>query len=156
QPTRMRLLGFGLRPDEFAPRADRIRTIYGPSMQILAATLASELVGLQESVSFRVTDRPLDLAVGRIDAGTIAALRIELDGSLASGAHVVFEIVSRVADDLAPEWPHLDGREGFRIELAGRPRLSVELDIRAAGGNGIQITLNQAASLAVNSIADVC
>jgi 4-hydroxy-tetrahydrodipicolinate reductase len=156
QPTRMRLLGFGARPDEFAPRADRIRTIYGPSMQILAATLGSGLASLQESISFRLTDRPVDIATGRIEAGTIGALRIVLDGSLESGAHIVFEIISRVADDLAPDWPHLNGREGFRIELAGWPQLRVELDIGAGAGNGIQITLNQAASLAVNSIASVC
>jgi len=156
QPARMRLLGFGVRPGDFVDRSDRIRTIYGPSMQILAAELGSELVDLKESVSFRLTDRPLDLAIGRIEAGRIGALRIVLEGSLDNGAPIVFEIVSRVADHLAPDWPHLDGREGFRIELAGRPRLRVELDIHSTDGNGIQITLNQAASLAVNSIPDVC
>src|SRR5262245_37057677 len=60
-----------------------------------------------EAVYERATvDRDLDTAVGRLPAGTAAAVRFEVRGMFDGRPLVVLEHVNRMAADVAPEWPH--------------------------------------------------
>jgi len=157
QPTRMRMLGFGVAPSELKPRdPHRMAAVYAPAMYLMAAALGVELSGFAEDFQWRVTPDDLDVASGRIEAGTVGAIRMELQGLVEREPLFVFEVVSRLRNDLAPEWPNMGGREGFRVVIEGQPNLTADCDIGAEAGNGIEITLNQTAALAVNEIPGTC
>jgi 2,4-diaminopentanoate dehydrogenase len=157
QPTRMRMLGFGVRPSELKPQdPHRMAAVYGPAMYVMAAALGVRLSGFTEDFAWQVTREDLDVAFGRVEAGTVGAIRMELCGLVGGEPLFVFEVVSRLRNDLAPDWPSMGGREGFRVVIEGEPNLSVDCDIGAEAGNGIEITLNQTAALAINEIPGLC
>jgi hypothetical protein len=157
QPTRMRMLGFGVRPEELAEHdPKRLEQVYGPGMLLMADAFGVEIEGFRETMDYRVTDEAFEIAVGWIHPGTIEAIRMRLEGIVEGRAVFVNEIVSRLRNGSALDWPHMDGREGFRVIIEGEPSLKVDLDIGAHDGNGIQITLDQTAALAVNDIPNLC
>jgi 4-hydroxy-tetrahydrodipicolinate reductase len=157
QPARMRMLGFGQRPEETRPHdPNRMASVYGPAIHLMAHALCVHLDGFVETFACQPTPEPLDVAFGRVEAGTVGAIHMELQGLVGGEPFFVFEVVSRLHNDLAPDWPNMGGREGFIVVLEGVPSLRVDCDIGAKGGNGIEITLNQTAALAVNEIPSLC
>ncbi len=66
-----------------------------------------------------------DIAAGRIEKGTIAALKFSISGMVAGHPAIVVEHVTRTRDDLRPDWARpAAGGGSYRVEITGEPTTS--------------------------------
>ena len=111
--------------------------IWGGQVRLVARALGVELDEVVERVERRPLERDVDNAMGRFDAGTQGGLRFEVAGVAGGRDVVVVEHVTRIAPDVAPDWPSpADGGAGaHRVVLEGRPRIEVTVEAEDEGGN---------------------
>jgi 4-hydroxy-tetrahydrodipicolinate reductase len=84
----------------------------------------------------------------------MAALRFEVQGIVDGRPVLVVEHVTRLDDDLAPEWPK--GNGSYRVQITGMPTMRCEFEFADEQGDhavgGVVIT----ATRLVNAIPSVC
>lgn len=138
-------LGIGRPPGAMAPafQPGAARSAWAGSLHALAEALDWELAAVEEHHE-RVEEE-----------GVVAAVRLQVRGMVAGSARLSVERVTRARDDVAPEWPHLEGgASGYRIAVDGEPAIVTET--RAAGQDtGGSGALRHSARL-VNAIPWVC
>ena len=117
-------MGFGHAPDDTTPLLTN--TDYAASAWIGSATVLAQALGLQiRSVEgFRevaTTPRALTVAAGEIPAGTVGAMRfgVEVD---CGETTIAVEHLTRMADDLAPDWPT---EIGYEVAFEGKPNMQL-------------------------------
>jgi hypothetical protein len=121
-------MGFGHAPEDTTPLLSN--TEYAASAWIGSATVLAQSLGLQiRSVEgFRevaTTPRALTVAAGEIPAGTVGAMRFGVTVDCGETTMSV-EHLTRMADDLAPDWPT---EIGYEITFEGEPNMRVHLVI---------------------------
>lgn len=159
QPTVLfETMGFGkpldVRPLLLVPGV--LGFAWGGVVKQVAAGLGVELDEIRETYERVPAPRRIDLGFGVIEEGTQAALRFEVQGMVGGEARVVLEHVTRIADDLAPDWPQPVGHSGYRVVVTGNP--SYTLDLQMMGDDGDHNTggLVGTAARLVNTIPAVC
>jgi hypothetical protein len=119
-------MGFGYPPDDTAPLLTN--TDYAASAWIGSATVLAQALGLEiRSVEgyreVATTPRALSVAAGEIPAGTVGAMRFGVVADCGDTTLAV-EHLTRMADDLAPEWPT---EIGYEVVFEGEPNLKFHL-----------------------------
>jgi hypothetical protein len=117
--------------------------VWGGQVRMIARALGAEIEEIREELERRPLDRDVTNSMGLFAAGTQGALRFEVQGIVAGRPAIVVEHVTRIAADVAPDWPvPADGGDGAHtVIIEGRPRIEVSLEAtdegenRAAGGN---------------------
>ncbi len=148
------LIGMGLSPDTLAPMeylTDLRWSPYFPCVQLLTDALGVTYDEFVINRTKAVTDVPIDLPWGRIDAGTVAVRRIVIEAVTAASTAVEYELIWRVSNDAAPQWP--SGKAHYAVTITGDPTLTCRLDIESETGRGTSIATAMAA---VNAIPAVC
>ena len=84
----------------------------------------------------------------------MAALRFEVQGIVNGRPALIVEHVTRLRDDLAPEWARSDG--GYRIIIEGVPSITVDLQMADEKGDHAVGGVILTATRLVNSIPAVC
>jgi len=127
---------------------------WGGTIRLLAEGLGVELDEVRQLHERLPADRDLETPMGTIEKGTMAALRFEVQGIVDGRPVLVVEHVTRMHDDLAPDWPRSDG--GYKVLIKGVPRIEVSLDMADEHGDhavgGVVLT----ATRLVNAIPAVC
>jgi 2,4-diaminopentanoate dehydrogenase len=135
---------------------------WGGVVEAVAAGMGVEVVELEEVHERLPAPRRIDLGFGVVEEGTTAALRFEVRGLVDTGdgsgprARVVVEHVTRLADDLAAEWPQPVGHSGYRIEVTGNPNYTLDLQMMGDDGDHNTAGLVGTAGRIVNAIPAVC
>ena len=128
-PVMMDGMGFG-RPLDFnsaLAQPGAILNSWAGSVRMIAGALGFELEDLRERYERLPTPRDLDVACGRLEAGTCGAIRIQAIGIVEGQEAIVIEHVTRMAPDLAPEWPSGSQDVAYRIEIAGTPDIRCDM-----------------------------
>ena len=165
------ILGFGQPPgfEAFAARPGIFTFGWGPVLHQLASALGVEIDNLTENVERIVSEEGFDTPTGRIEAGTIGAMRSTLTGFVDGEPKLVVDHVSRMRDDLAPDWPQphitipshdfgfpgVSGRGTYRVEINGSPTMRCELELAENSDHDLGARVAGAARL-VNAIPAVC
>lgn len=151
------IMGFGRPPDDtpLLLQPDVLTTAWGSVVRQIAAGLGVELDTIEEAHERLPAPEAFDIASGRIDKGTTAALHFEVRGMLGGRPVVVLEHVTRLRDDLAPDWPQPAGQGCYRVVVRGEPNYA--LDLRLWGGDGDHNTagLEATAMRLVNAVPAV-
>jgi hypothetical protein len=95
-------------------------------------------------------------ASGHIPKGSAAALRFEVRGMVNGKPAVVLEHVTRLRDDLCPDWPQ-PAQEGgsYRVEVTGEPSYGLDLCLSSRKGDHNHAGLVATAARVVNAIPAV-
>jgi hypothetical protein len=123
-------MGFG-RPLDFEPWVGipgAITHEWAGGLHLIADGLGVEIEEIRERIERAPTPRTLEVACGTLEAGTSGAIRIQAIGVVEGREAIVIEHVTRMARDLAPEWPNNDKGVGYRIEIKGVPDIHCDLD----------------------------
>jgi hypothetical protein len=152
------LVGFGLPMDNVPPMvmAGVPTMVWGGPIRMVARALGVELEEIREVVERRPLERTVTNQLGVFDAGTQGALRFEVQGIVGGQARIVIEHVTRIADDVAADWPKPEGAGAHGVRIKGRPNIELSIESedergdRAGGGNAT------AAARVVNAIPFVC
>jgi 4-hydroxy-tetrahydrodipicolinate reductase len=129
---------------------------WGSVVRQLAAGLGVELDEVTETYVRDPAPEDFDIASGHIAKGTAAALRFEVRGMKDGKAAVVLEHVTRLRDDLHPDWPQ-PAQEGgsYRIEVTGEPSYALDLCLSSRKGDHNHAGLVATAARVVNAIPAV-
>ncbi len=165
------ILGFG-KPPEFSAfaAAPGVFTFgWGPVLHQLAAGLGVEIDNIEETNERVPAPESFDTPTGHIAAGTIAAMRSTLTGYVAGKPTFVVDHVTRMRDDIAPDWPqpHIciepkdlgygpaSGRGLYRVEIEGSPSMRCEFEMADDHDHDLGARI-AGASRMVNAIPAVC
>ena len=165
------ILGFGKPPEftAFAATPGVFTFGWGPVLHQLAAGLGIKIDHIDESNERIPATESFDTPTGHIAAGTIAAMRSTLTGYVGDKATFVVDHVTRMRDDIAPDWPqpHItiepkdlgyglaSGRGLYRVEIEGSPSMRCEFEMAEDHDHDLGARM-AGASRMVNAIPAVC
>lgn len=165
------ILGFGKPPEftAFAATPGVFTFGWGPVLHQLAAGLGVKIDRIEEGNERIAATESFDTPTGHIAAGTIAAMRSTLTGYVGDTATFVVDHVTRMRDDIAPDWPqpHISippkdlgyglasGRGVYRVEIEGSPSMRCELEMAEDHDHDLGARI-AGASRMVNAIPAVC
>ena len=137
EPVIRGIMGFGQPPTYAAPIATggAFVAFWGPMVRQLADKLNIELDEVLGTDDLAVHDRDLDTSVGVMEAGTVVARRVACEGRVAGRAIITAEHITRMAAEVAPDWPTFDGigESNYRITIDGNPSMRCDLDLGRRG-----------------------
>jgi 2,4-diaminopentanoate dehydrogenase len=128
---------------------------WGGVLKTLAAGLGVEIEELREVHERRPAPEKIDLGFGVIEEGTTAALRFEIQAIVGGDPRIVVEHVTRLDDDLCPDWPQPVGAGGYRVIVTGTPSYQCDVQMTAREGEGDPGVIGTAGRI-VNAIPCVC
>jgi hypothetical protein len=123
-------MGFG-RPLDYEPWIGFPGAIAGEwqgQIRMVADALGVQIQEIRETFDRAVTNRALDVAMGTVEPGTCGALRMQAIGVVDGHEAIVIEHVTRLAPDVAPEWPTLPNALGYRVVITGAPDIDCTFD----------------------------
>lgn len=152
------VMGFGGALDEtpMLLQPGVLSLAWGSVVRQLAAWLGIELDEVNETHVRVPAPEAFDIAAGRIEKGTTAAIRFEVRGIKDGDVAVVLEHVTRLRDDLCPDWPQPAQHGGsYRIEITGEPSYTLDLCLSSPNGDHNHAGLVATAARVVNAIPAV-
>jgi 2,4-diaminopentanoate dehydrogenase len=151
------IMGFGrpLSDTPFLLQPGVLTMAWGSVLRQLAAGLGVELDGIEELHERAPAPNTFTVAAGTIGKGTAAALRFEVRGMLGGRAVVVLEHVTRLRDDIAPEWPQPLGQGCYRVHMVGEPEYTLDLQLVGSDGDHNTAGLKATAMRLVNAVPTV-
>ena len=102
---------------------------WAPPVRMVADHLGVELETIRETYEKRVTERDIEIAAGKIDAGTVGAVRFETIGVVDGRDAIVIEHVNRAAPDLASDWPVAPRDGTYRLLFEGDPSFRCDFSL---------------------------
>ena len=125
EPVIRGIMGFGHPPSYEAPIASggAFVAFWGPMVRQLADRMGVELDEVVGTDDFAVHDADLNTSVGLMEAGTVVARRVACEGRVAGRTVITAEHITRMAAEVAPDWPRFDGvgESNYRIVIDGKP-----------------------------------
>jgi len=128
-------MGFGTHMDDTPILLTRgtLEFGWGGTVNILAEGLGVKLDDITASYEKRPATRPIHIGDHTVETGTMGALRFEVRGIVAGKPAIVVEHVTRLDDDLAPDWPK--GNGSYRVIIKGFPTMRCELEFEDERGD---------------------
>jgi hypothetical protein len=152
------VMGFGKPLDEIPMllQPGVLSLAWGSVVRQLAAGLGIELDSITERQERIPAPEDFDIASGHIAKGSAAALRFEVQGLVDGHPAVVLEHVTRLREDLCPDWPQPAQPGGcYRIEITGEPSYAVDVCLSSPNGDHNHAGLVATAMRVVNAIPAV-
>lgn len=152
------VMGFGKPLDEIPMllQPGVLSLAWGSVVRQLAAGLGIELDSITERQERIPAPEDFDIASGHIAKGSAAALRFEVQGNKDGHPVVVLEHVTRLREDLCPDWPQPAQPGGcYRIEITGEPSYAVDVCLSSPNGDHNHAGLVATAMRVVNAIPAV-
>jgi 2,4-diaminopentanoate dehydrogenase len=152
------VMGFGKPLDEtpMLLQPGVLSLAWGSVVRQLAAGLGVELDQVTEKHERIPAPEDFDIASGHIPKGSTAAMRFEVLGLVDGDPVVVLEHVTRLREDLCPDWPQpaQDGGS-YRIEITGEPSYGIDVCLSSRKGDHNHAGLVATAMRVVNAIPAV-
>lgn len=151
------VMGFGQPMDEvpllLLPGV--LTTAWGGVVHLIAAGLGVELDAVEEWHERVPAPHDFEVDSGPIKEGTTAGMRFEVRG-IKDGKHVVvLEHVTRLLDELAPDWPQPHGAGGYRVVITGEPNYQLDMHMLGTDGDHNTAGLKATAMRLVNVVPAV-
>ena len=152
------VMGFGKPMDDIPMllQPGVLSLAWGSVIRQMATGLGIELDEVTQTHIRVPAPEDFDIASGHIAKGTAAALRFEVQGMVKGQPAVVLEHVTRLREDLCPEWPQ-PAQEGgsYRIEITGEPSYAMDVCLSSRKGDHNHAGLVATAMRIVNAIPAV-
>ena len=148
-------MGFG-KPLEHTPlllAPGSLTFAWGGTVRLLADGLGVVLEDVRATYEKRPALRPVRIGAHTVEPGTMGALRFEVQGIVAGKPVIVVEHVTRLDDELAPDWPQ---GQGYRVQITGTPSMRCHFDFADEQGDLAVGGVLLAATRVVNAIPAVC
>ena len=128
---------------------------WGSVVRQLAAGLDVELDGVEDWHTRLPAPETFEVDAGTVEKGTAAALRFEVRGMKNGRPVIVLEHVTRLRDDLAPDWPQPAGQGCYRVQVTGEPNYTLDLQLVGTDGDHNTAGLKATAMRLVNAVPAV-
>lgn len=152
------VMGFGKPLDELPIllQPGVLSIAWGTTIRQLAAGLGIEVDDITESFEQEPAPEAFDIAAGHVPQGSVAALRFEIRGMVEGRPAIVVEHVTRLREDLRPDWAQPAQPGGsYRVEIVGEPSYAVDICPSSRKGDHNHAAIVAAAGRIVNAIPAV-
>lgn len=151
------IMGFGRQLDDIPLilQPGILTLAWGSVVRQIAAGLGVELDGVEQEYERVPAPETFEIAAGTIEKGTAAALRFQVKGMRGGRPLAVLEHVTRLHDDLAPDWPQPAGQGCYRVVVSGEPTYTVDLQLMGGDGDHNTAGLKATAMRIVNAVPAV-
>jgi 2,4-diaminopentanoate dehydrogenase len=148
-------MGFGAPPEPVPPTSipQGMAGAFGAPLMMVADALGATIEEIIYECEVATAPSPREAGGIRIEAGTTAGKRYRFSAVIEGRKAMTIEHVTRMGDDIAPDWPH--GR-GWQVEVEGTPSLSLRCEIAVNGEDANDQACLATAMHAVHAIAPVC
>jgi 4-hydroxy-tetrahydrodipicolinate reductase len=150
------LMGFGRDPSTFDPAGVEHYggATFSASLGVVADAIAMPLDGMAATGAVAVARHSVDIAAGRIEAGTIAAQRMEVTGMHRGHPLLTFRANWYLTTDVEPGW---DLREtGWHLLVQGDLPLDIGIRFPVAPEEWAHTSPGATAHRPVNAVPYVC
>lgn len=158
EPVMRDVMGFGRAPGDLPMlfKPGMLSAAWGISLRQLAAGFGIELDEITEWFEQEPAPEDIDIAIGTIEKGTVAAVRFTITGIAAGKEVLVVDHTTRLRPDLRPDWPQ-PAQEGgsYRVEIVGEPSYVVDVCPTSRRGDHNYAAIALGAGRIVNAIPDV-
>lgn len=145
------LMGMGKKPADFEAGSKRyvgwITGLFSEAIMMIADGIGAPLDRIDRTYEVLLADRPLDIAAGRVEPGTVAAQKWKWAGIVGGRELIVHETHWRAHGSLGKDWSPLGGV----VRVEGQPTVEIKF-----GHSWISDGLAATAMHAVNAIPAVC
>jgi 4-hydroxy-tetrahydrodipicolinate reductase len=149
------LMGFGSDPTTFDhSRWSHGVQSFGPSLRLVGDALSLPLDSVEGSGEVAVARRTVEMAAGRLEAGTVAGQRMRVTGMRGGRPLLSFVATWFCTPELEPEW--VLRPTGWRISVVGDAPLDVEMRFAVPLEQMGAWTPGYTANRAVNAVPFVC
>jgi hypothetical protein len=144
--------GFGLPPEAETPmpKGELLRMVWSATIEENARALGWTIDELRTTWRAHPASRDYEVAIGKIEKGTVAALWFQLIAVVGGEEKLVLEHINWIAIDEVPaDWPTPPRYRGkvshvsYRTVIEGDPAFDVELQVRS-DDDGLHVTALQA------------
>jgi len=132
-----------------------LTSAWGPVVHVIAAGLGVEVDEIRETYERVPADETYETPVGTIEKGTVAGLNFEVQGIIGGEPRIVVNHVTRMHDDVAPDWPQPLGKGGYRVITRGNPNLQIDFQMEGESGDHNEAGLLTTAMRVLNAIPAV-
>jgi 4-hydroxy-tetrahydrodipicolinate reductase len=129
---------------------------WGGTVNLLAEGLGAELDEIRETHERRPAPETFTIEPGTVQVGTTAAMRFEIQGIVNGRPAIVIEHVTRLRNDIAPDWPQPTGLGCYRIIIEGSPSMTCDLQLVGEDGDENTAGLVATAMRVLNAVPAVC
>ncbi|GAA4984088.1 dihydrodipicolinate reductase [Yinghuangia aomiensis] len=149
------VMGFGRAPAEFAEvRTEHARSPFGQSLALVADGLGLPLDKIDVTGEFATASRTVEIAAGRLEAGTVAAQRITVTGTRDGEPLLRFRATWYCTTELDRLW---DVRPtGWRVVVDGDAPLDIDMTFPVPMERMAAVSPAYTANRAVNAVPAVC
>jgi hypothetical protein len=150
------VMGFGRAPDAkdvIGADPALLGGVFRAPLMLVADALGAVIDDFAFDRQVWTTDVAFDVAAGRIEVGTVAALRFSATAIIEGRRALTVEHVTRLSDDAAPAWPR--GR-GWKVTVDGLPSMVLEAQVAVHGEDENDQGCLGTAMHAVHAIVPVC
>ncbi|HEX6389775.1 MAG TPA: hypothetical protein VFZ89_10015 [Solirubrobacteraceae bacterium] len=118
--------GYGLTPEQAASHDLRplFEYLFGPALHLTARWFGVELDEVRWSQEVAVSERDVDAPLFSLAAGTVSAIRFDLDGYV-GGTRRVTQGGCYWLGDYPSGWERPPGEGGYRLRIEGEPEMDV-------------------------------
>jgi hypothetical protein len=149
------LLGFGRDPDLIGQAATIDPTTgLAPSLRMTAAALGLPLDGVTCHFDYAVSTSDFEVAAGKIRAGTIAAIRMEIQGVREGRPLIVRRAIWYLTQDIEPRWTLPES--GWHYKIEGDVPMDVKITHPVSAADYPSMTPGMTAHPVINAIPYVC
>jgi 4-hydroxy-tetrahydrodipicolinate reductase len=150
------LMGFGRDPSTFNPSAmaHHGATSFGPSLGVVADAISLPLDDVVSTGEVAVARHDVDVAAGRVAAGTIAALRMEITGIHKGQPLLRYRTNWYLTTDIEPAWPLRD--TGWHVVIEGDLPMDITIGFPVSPQEWAETSPGATAHRPVNAIPYVC
>jgi 2,4-diaminopentanoate dehydrogenase len=152
------IMGFGTSPEVIPMQLQpgMLGVSWGTSIRQLAAGFGITIDEITESYEREPAPEAFDIVAGHIPKGGQAALRFEIRGIVDGRPAIVIEHVTRLREDLRPDWPQPAQPGGsYRVEIVGEPSYTVDICPTSRNGDHNYAAILAGAGRIVNAIPEV-
>jgi 4-hydroxy-tetrahydrodipicolinate reductase len=128
---------------------------WGSVVRQIATGLGVELDGIEEWYERIPAAGDFMVDAGPVPKGTVAALHFEVRGMHNGRAVIVLEHVTRLHDELGPDWPQPAGQGCYRVKVTGEPNYTLDLQLLGTDGDHNTAGLKATAMRLVNAVPAV-
>ncbi len=150
------LMGFGRDPATFDPRGVELHggASFGGSLEVLAEALSLPLDAVEATGQVAVARQDVDVAAGRVGAGTIGARRMQVHGMRDGRPLLTFSANWYLTAHVEPAW---DLREtGWHVLVEGDTPLDVDIHFPVPPDEWAATSPHLTAHRPVNAVPYVC
>jgi hypothetical protein len=155
----LKSMGYGQLPEDVdSATDDSLVPSWGCALWLVADALGVEIDEIKlDAETYSAPEEFTSPGGLHIRKGSVGAMQWTISAVVAGRQRILARHIGRIGSHMAPDWPQIGEKGGYRVEVDGTPPLRMDLPLGLPGGTGtcLDDAIQMTAARCVNAIAMV-